>query len=222
VQIVASWQLWAAAPETATLIVCAWPCSAILHSCLAAVGSSKQATVPRTGWSWNSSKRAAKAAFMSRTLSTIDLVSKVPAALVGQVPVDSFHGRARDRGNHPLPALRRADGGHHADRRVCSVLGVPRLPGARDAEARRLLCLLLLRDGSLPTETGIGARSGKQIRLISRRVALALGLAPEAFYPFLPDDGYHRQRGSGIGPPPAERRVESYPCHRDHRQIGAE
>ena len=212
-QIVASWQLWAAAPETATLIVCAWPCSAILHSCLAAEGSSKQATVPRTGWSWNSSKRAAKAAFMSRTLSTIDLVSKVPAALVGQVPVDSFHGRARDRGNHPLPALRRGDGGNHADRRVCPVLGMSRLPGARGPEARRLLCLLLLRGGSLPAETGIGhERPGKQIRLISRRVALALGLAPQAFYPFLPDDGHHRQRGSGIGPPPAERRIKPHPC----------
>jgi hypothetical protein len=156
VQIVASWQLWAAAPETATLIVCGWPCSGILHSCLGAPpGSSKQATVPRTGWSWNSSKRAAKTAFMSGTLASIELLSKLPAAPVAQMPVDSFHGRAGDRGNHPLPALRRGDGGHHADRRVCPVLGVSRLPRARGAEAGRLLCVLLLRDNPLPAETGV-------------------------------------------------------------------
>jgi hypothetical protein len=71
------------------------------------------------------------------------------------MPVDSFHGRAGDRGNHPLPALRRGDGGHHADRRVCPVLGVSRLPGARGAEAGRLLCVLLLRDNPLPAETGV-------------------------------------------------------------------
>src|SRR6266508_2365705 len=56
----------------------------------------------------------------------------------------------------------------------------------------------------------------------SWRMALALGLAPQAFHPFLPDDGRHRERGHGIGPPPPERSIESHACHRDHRQIRAE
>jgi hypothetical protein len=77
VQIAATWQLWAAAPETVRLVVGALPCSGILHSCWAGRSDRpKQATVPSTGWSWNSSKNAAKTAFMHGTLFTIALVSK--------------------------------------------------------------------------------------------------------------------------------------------------
>src|SRR4051794_27391677 len=96
-----------------------------------------------------------------------------------------------------------------------------RLSGAREAEAGRLLCVLFLWDGALPAETGVG-REWSKARFISRRMALALGLVAQAFYSFLPDDGHHRQRGCRIRPPPAERRVESYPCQRDHRQVRAE
>jgi len=77
VQITATSQGWAGAPETVMLVVAALPCSGILHSCLAGRSDRrKQATVPMRGWSWNSSKNAAKTAIMSGTLSTIDLMSK--------------------------------------------------------------------------------------------------------------------------------------------------
>ena len=77
-----------------------------------------------------------------------------------EAAIDSTHGRAGDRSHNPLPALRRGDVGNHADRLLRAVLGVSRLSGAREAEAGRLLCVLLLRDGSLPPKTGIGARTG--------------------------------------------------------------
>ena len=83
VQIAATWQCWAVAPEIVMLVVSASPCSGILHSCLAGRSdTTKQATVPTRGWNWNSSKNAAKTAIMSGTLSTIGLVSKA----VGPVP----------------------------------------------------------------------------------------------------------------------------------------
>ena len=53
-------------------------------------------------------------------------------------------------------------------------------------------------------------------------VALAFGLSMKAFHPFLPDDGHHGERGDGIGPPPAEGRVEPYTGEGNHREIGAE
>ena len=76
-QIVASSQDWVAAPEAAICVVGTWPCSGILHSCWAARSDRpKQATVPRTGWSWKSSRIAASAAFMVEKLSSVRIRNK--------------------------------------------------------------------------------------------------------------------------------------------------
>jgi hypothetical protein len=77
----ASSQFWASAPDGAIVVAglgaCPW--SGILHSCRPARSDAlRQATDPSTGWSWKSNRRAARAAFMSGTLSPIDWVIKGP------------------------------------------------------------------------------------------------------------------------------------------------
>src|SRR2546425_1213469 len=104
VQITATWQGWAGAPETVMLVVAALPCSGILHSCLAGRSDRrKQATVPTRGWSWNSSKNAAKTAIMSGTLSTIDLMSK-GVGPIAEAAIDFTHGRGTDQRDRRDPA----------------------------------------------------------------------------------------------------------------------
>jgi hypothetical protein len=127
------------------LVVDAWPCSGILHSCVAGRSDRpKQATVPRTGWSWNSSKRAAKPAFMSGTLCTIDLMSKALSAPTAEVAS------------------------------VCAVLGVSHLSGLREAEAGRMLCVCSCGTVPCPPETGVGrSRPVKQAWLIAQRESQA-------------------------------------------------
>jgi hypothetical protein len=80
----------------------------------------------------------------------------MPLAVVqADAEVDSTRDKAHDRGDDPLPTLRRGDAGHHADELVCVVLGVSGLSGAGDAEAWRMLCVLLVCVGPLPAAAGI-------------------------------------------------------------------
>src|SRR6476646_9942705 len=60
------------------------------------------------------------------------------------------HGDSQ--GNDSMPRVRRGVGGDDAHRRLPLFLGVPRLPRGGEAEARRLLRVLLLWDSLLPPE----------------------------------------------------------------------
>jgi hypothetical protein len=104
-QIVANSQLWAAPRDTARVIVGVWRCSGIRHSCCAAfLDRPRQATVPRTGWSWNISRRAVSTAFMGGTLASIQVESKhrQGAAIVNVAGRRSVPCAALSR---PVPSL---------------------------------------------------------------------------------------------------------------------
>jgi hypothetical protein len=71
--------------------------------------------------------------------------SRTPA-YAGMIP----HGT---NGHHPLPGLPGRERRRDAGKRLRLFLGLPRLRVRRHAQIRRLLRLLLLGDGSLPSQT---------------------------------------------------------------------
>src|SRR3954469_17080410 len=85
----------------------------------------------------------------------------------------------------------------------------------------------LLLGTAAPNQVGVIGRSGEERRLKADSTAAggsyvlaipAAILAPPSLQPFAHQHWGHPQGGDGVGPPPAERRVEADPRQGDQRQ----